>query len=241
MLCSRSPTSRLLRTTSSTQKGHIILAPNTRPGKPSWAATSSDPSSTVTRSLGSSPSTNPPSISSDRPLTRQNQTESADAARPNIHNTAAVGRRLTLRGRVFPFNILDDKIRDYWATRLRDLGCDYLMLDCLRPCLDALGLDEKPRRRKFPRRLRRATADAGSSTASSPNTWGTPTNAPVATAASRTGPTRSGDDSRRRTIPARALLHRLRPRRRRPRRTVSFDPDTPATHLRGRVAPRRQD
>jgi hypothetical protein len=29
-----------------------------------------------------------------------------------------------------------------WAKALRDLGCDYLILDCLRPVLDALGLIE---------------------------------------------------------------------------------------------------
>jgi AAA domain-containing protein len=42
----------------------------------------------------------------------------------NIRNTHAVADVITLRGRVSTFNILDDKIRDHWATRLRDLGCD---------------------------------------------------------------------------------------------------------------------
>ncbi|MCV7090210.1 bifunctional DNA primase/polymerase [Mycobacterium interjectum] len=60
----------------------------------------------------------------------------------NIINTAAVADVVTLRGKVASFNLLDDRCRDMWATRLRDLGCDYLMLDCLRPVLDALGLDE---------------------------------------------------------------------------------------------------
>ena len=58
-----------------------------------------------------------------------------------IVNTAAVAT-VSLRGRVSSFDILDDRIRDIWAKRLRDLGCDYLILDCLRPVLDALGLDE---------------------------------------------------------------------------------------------------
>jgi AAA domain len=60
----------------------------------------------------------------------------------NIHNTAAVSDVVTLRGKVAAFNLLDDRCRDMWAARLRDLGCDHLMLDCLRPVLDALGLDE---------------------------------------------------------------------------------------------------
>ncbi|WP_406816192.1 AAA family ATPase [Mycobacterium sp. M23085] len=60
----------------------------------------------------------------------------------NITDTAAVADVIALRGRVSAFNLLDDRCRDMWATRLRDLGCDYLMLDCLRPVIDALGLDE---------------------------------------------------------------------------------------------------
>ena len=60
----------------------------------------------------------------------------------NIRNARAVADVVTLRGRVSTFNILDDKIRNRWSRRFADLGCDYLMLDCLRPCLDALGLDE---------------------------------------------------------------------------------------------------
>ena len=59
-----------------------------------------------------------------------------------ITNTAAVADVLALRGKVAAFNLLDDRRRYQWATRLADLGCDYLILDCLRPCLDALGLDE---------------------------------------------------------------------------------------------------
>jgi len=59
-----------------------------------------------------------------------------------ITNTVAVADVIALRGRVGAFNLLDDRCRDRWAERLRDLGCDYLVLDCLRPCLDALGLDE---------------------------------------------------------------------------------------------------
>ena len=44
-----------------------------------------------------------------------------------------------LRGRVAAFDILNSRVRHEWAQRLRDVGCDYLMLDCLRPLMDALG------------------------------------------------------------------------------------------------------
>jgi hypothetical protein len=60
----------------------------------------------------------------------------------NITNTAAVADVVCLRGRVGAFNLLDDRCRATWARRLRDAGCDYLILDCLRPVLDVLGLDE---------------------------------------------------------------------------------------------------
>ena len=59
----------------------------------------------------------------------------------NIHNTDAVST-ISLRGRVDTFNLLDDRQRASWAKRFRDLGCDYLILDCVRPVLDAFGLDE---------------------------------------------------------------------------------------------------
>jgi len=60
----------------------------------------------------------------------------------NIINTHAVADVQSLRGKVGAFNLLDDRCRDHWARRLSDIGCDYLILDCLRPVLDALGLDE---------------------------------------------------------------------------------------------------
>jgi hypothetical protein len=59
-----------------------------------------------------------------------------------IVNTAAIVDTVSLRGRLGSFNLLDDRCRDQWSRRLSDLGCDYLILDCLRPVLDALGLDE---------------------------------------------------------------------------------------------------
>ena len=56
---------------------------------------------------------------------------------------------ITLRGKVASFNLLDDRVRAEWAQRLGALGCDYLVLDCLRPILDALGLDERSDAGKF--------------------------------------------------------------------------------------------
>ena len=52
-----------------------------------------------------------------------------------IINTAAVADVIALRGKVGAFNLLNDKCRDRWASRLRDVGCDYLAFDCLRPSL----------------------------------------------------------------------------------------------------------
>lgn len=45
-----------------------------------------------------------------------------------------------LRGKATTFDILDDTTRREWASRLA--GTEYLIFDCLRPVLDALGLDE---------------------------------------------------------------------------------------------------
>lgn len=56
-----------------------------------------------------------------------------------ITNTSRV-RIKTLRGKLSQFNIVDDETRRLWAEQLT--GTDYLILDCLRPVLDANGLDE---------------------------------------------------------------------------------------------------
>lgn len=47
---------------------------------------------------------------------------------------------VSLRGRLGMFNIVEPTIRARWAEVLA--GTDYLILDCLRPVLDACGLDE---------------------------------------------------------------------------------------------------
>jgi hypothetical protein len=47
---------------------------------------------------------------------------------------------IALRGKVSSFDILDPETRSQWAARIR--GSDVAIFDCLRPILDALGLDE---------------------------------------------------------------------------------------------------
>lgn len=47
---------------------------------------------------------------------------------------------LCLRGRLTSFDIANDTVRADWAAALS--GADFVILDCLRPCLDALGLSE---------------------------------------------------------------------------------------------------
>lgn len=47
---------------------------------------------------------------------------------------------LPLRGNVSSFDLLDERSRRAWAEQIGP--CDVLILDCLRPVLDALGLDE---------------------------------------------------------------------------------------------------
>jgi hypothetical protein len=49
---------------------------------------------------------------------------------------------IPLRGCVAAFDLVNVEVRASWATRLRALHVEYLILDCLRPVLDALGLDE---------------------------------------------------------------------------------------------------
>ncbi|OBJ19887.1 AAA family ATPase [Mycobacterium sp. 1245801.1] len=46
----------------------------------------------------------------------------------------------SMKGRLATFNILNARTRAQWAERIR--GSELVILDCLRPCLDAIGLDE---------------------------------------------------------------------------------------------------
>ncbi|DAZ90323.1 AAA family ATPase [Mycobacteroides abscessus] len=47
---------------------------------------------------------------------------------------------LPMKGHLATFNILDATTRAQWAEKVR--GSDFIILDCLRPCLDALNLSE---------------------------------------------------------------------------------------------------
>ena len=56
-----------------------------------------------------------------------------------IQSTASIDL-VSLRGNVAAFDLLDPEIRAEWSKRIA--GADVLIIDCLRPILDALGLDE---------------------------------------------------------------------------------------------------
>lgn len=47
-----------------------------------------------------------------------------------------------LRGRGASFDLRDPEVRTRWASQLRERDVTFLVLDCLRPLLDALGMDE---------------------------------------------------------------------------------------------------
>lgn len=64
----------------------------------------------------------------------------------NIINQAAIDV-LCLRGRLAGFDVLDETTRADWATTMA--GADLIILDCLRPCLDALGLSEDKEAGRF--------------------------------------------------------------------------------------------
>jgi RecA-family ATPase len=59
----------------------------------------------------------------------------------NIRNTDAVSL-VSLRGAASSFDILNPMRRREWAARLLTVGAHVAVLDCLRPAMDALGLDE---------------------------------------------------------------------------------------------------
>lgn len=66
---------------------------------------------------------------------------------------------VTLRGRLSAFNILDPATRARWAAHLGP--ADGLIFDCLRPALDALGLDEWREAGRFLEALDELLAEAG--------------------------------------------------------------------------------
>lgn len=59
----------------------------------------------------------------------------------DVQNVDAV-TLIPLRGMVGSFDILDDETRKQWAAALATTSPDVIILDCLRPVLDALGLSE---------------------------------------------------------------------------------------------------
>ncbi len=66
-----------------------------------------------------------------------------------------------LRGSAAAFDITTSAVRRQWATRLAELGTDVLIVDCLRPILDAIGLDESREAGRFLVALDELAADAG--------------------------------------------------------------------------------
>lgn len=79
-----------------------------------------------------------------------------------IENTEAIDL-VPLRGRLSTFNILDRRSRSMWARHLG--AADVLILDCLRPALDALGLDENHDAGKFLGAFEELLGEAGISEA----------------------------------------------------------------------------
>ena len=58
-----------------------------------------------------------------------------------IRNTDRV-LLIPMRGKATGFDLLDGGVRSVWAALLAEHDVKYIILDCLRPILDALGLDE---------------------------------------------------------------------------------------------------
>lgn len=75
-----------------------------------------------------------------------------------IRNTDAIDL-WSLRGRLSTFNILDAAVRARWAAELGP--ADVLVFDCLRPVLDALGLNEHTDAGRFLEALDELAAEAG--------------------------------------------------------------------------------
>jgi hypothetical protein len=63
-----------------------------------------------------------------------------------IRNTDNV-KVISLKGKIATFNIQEPSTRAQWADKLR--GSNFVILDCLRPCLDVLGLSEDKDAGKF--------------------------------------------------------------------------------------------
>lgn len=66
-----------------------------------------------------------------------------------------------MRGAASSFNILDPNIRRDWVYQLAEHNVTYVILDCLRPVMDALGLDEHNQAGKFFGAFEALLKDAG--------------------------------------------------------------------------------
>lgn len=80
----------------------------------------------------------------------------------DIENQADV-RLVPIRGQLETFDIRDPDLRTEWAADLA--GVDVIILDCLRPILDALGLDENREAGRFLVAFDALLAEAGASEA----------------------------------------------------------------------------
>jgi hypothetical protein len=80
----------------------------------------------------------------------------------SIQNVDAINV-VSLRGRLTTFDITDDDTRAEWAARIA--GAQLIVLDCLRPCLDALGLSEDKDAGRFLVAFDALIAEAGASEA----------------------------------------------------------------------------
>ena len=78
----------------------------------------------------------------------------------DIQNTDRVSL-LSLRGRESTFDMMSAAGRAEWARRIAAAKPDYVILDCLRPFLDALGLDENHDGSKFIRAFNEMLTMAG--------------------------------------------------------------------------------
>lgn len=81
--------------------------------------------------------------------------------RQNVQNTTAIADVVALRGQARLFDMGNDRLREMWSRRLRDLGCDFVIFDCLKPVLEAMGLDENREIGKFLYPFGEMLADAG--------------------------------------------------------------------------------
>lgn len=69
--------------------------------------------------------------------------------RQGVRNASAVVDVVTLRGQAGLFDLGSDRIRNMWTRRLSDIGCDFLIFDCLSPVINAMGLKESTELGKF--------------------------------------------------------------------------------------------